>query len=90
MKDFFLLDEYAHSEFFQVPNGPLVYSPKRPCSFSEQGESMIQALIKVSPTFAQITEQVIPLEDQRVPALETFKEIKKVFQEEKLGLPSVH
>lgn len=60
-----------------MPRAPFIYDPKYHNSFCEQGEEMVEDLLRVAPTFAAVTDRIFPVEMQKEAAERCFGRFKK-------------
>lgn len=65
LNNFKELNKIYSSKDYEKPQTPLIYNPKEFCMFSHQGFNLKNNLINSGPHFAQIFEQLIPLNDQK-------------------------
>ena len=72
--------DYIRNSVFRMPIQPFIYSPVRPNSFSTQGETMVEILLKVSPMFADKFDRVFPVDTQREVAQSNFVKERAIWK----------
>jgi hypothetical protein len=73
------IKDYIESDVFEIPQTPMIFSARRSCGFSSQGEEMVYSLIKVAPSCALIFDGVFPPEEQERVLSEVFSKLKAAY-----------
>jgi len=75
-KAFQAFSTYCDSPYFTLPKRELLYAPDRMCTFSGQGQNMVEGLVVVSKNFKPVFDSFIPLPWQIYYAESNFETLK--------------